>query len=148
MPEPFEMKLAKAQVIKMSTRQRIGWEQVKMAVRAYHASHNMTYAELAKRIGVSKGTLSVYLSHSPQADDRRGSTAEKIRDWIVEREPRLRQTLASTAKGAPKSQAVRVAGPARFRDKSDRNPAIIGGRPPPLGNIARRRSFGLHSMLE
>ena len=43
-----------------------------------------------------------------------------------------------------------VSGPARLRSGGKGKhaaPEVVGGREPPVGNIARRRGFGLHSMV-
>jgi hypothetical protein len=109
------------------------------ALQEARDKRKISLAEIADATDIAPRSLERYVSADPPVFS--GLVADKLTAWIEGRPGRGRPHVV------PPSL---VSGPARQRQgiKGPRAmPGIVGGANPPIGNIAKRRGFGLRSMV-
>jgi hypothetical protein len=151
-PEPFEMKLSNAHVLRAhpsvkSTSHRERWEPIREALNAYREETGLTIAALEAEIG------DIHLNEAMGINGRAPSAAAeaKVRDWIAEKVPTLAPAITTAdavAPQAPKSRRHQVPAKPEIRTQQNGSMRIIGGRPAATGNVARRRVFGMRQYIE
>lgn len=115
------------------------WRKTKEQIKNLRSQKGLLWADVAKEMGVSEGTLQGRLSDN---DIPTKINVDKMEKWV------LKQT---GEKPAPrrKSLAEHASGPARIRpiDPTHREqPEIIGGKEPVFDETLRLRQFGLRQL--
>lgn len=151
-PEPFEIKLSNAHVLRAhpsvrSTDHRARWEPIREALNAYREETGLTIAALEAEIG------DVHLADAIGANGSAPSVSAeaKVRDWIIQQNPALAPAIAAAdaiSPQAPKSKRHRVPNKPKIVTRQNGTMRIIGGRPAAVGNVARRRVFGMRQYIE
>lgn len=145
-PNPFKILLAKGSVRRASPRADTAAIPVPLDDRLRIISdfqdartkRRMSLDEIGDATDIAPRSLERYVSVDPPLFSR--MVAEKLEAWTAGKPVPHRRPLAVPAS--------LVSGRPRMRDRKDRGaPLVVGGMEPPVGNIARRRGFGLHSMV-
>jgi hypothetical protein len=155
-PKPFDVQLAGAAQVVRAMWHRTGgqrhapaeWEQkrpmFKAAIAEQRKARGLSQPEIAAEIGIPPQSLTSYLTPTGAVAGK--PTIAKLEAWL-ERMPAVKPEAASP-QPKRKSRALEAAGPARFRTEGGGGvPQVIGGNPPPIGNLARNRAFGLRAMV-
>jgi hypothetical protein len=157
-PKPFDVQLAgAAQVVRAMWHRRgsavkntriAEWELKRQAigevVKTQRKTRGLSNSEIAAEIGVPPKSLHSYLSANGAVAGK--PTIAKLETWTAKVAGKNPKPVPG--KPASKSQAHKVTGPARFRTEGGGGvPEVIGGNPPPVGNLARSRAFGLRAMV-
>ena len=147
-PKPFKITLSGGSVRRAAVRpHKKDWavsldDRVRIIkeLQTARSERKATLEEIADEIDVAPHSLELYVSATPPQFSK--TVAEKLAAWTDGREvPHKRPNAVP---------ASLVSGKARLREKraGDRSaPQVIGGKAPPVGNIARRRGFGLRTMV-
>lgn len=109
-------------------------------VQERRAQDSTTLKQLGDATDIAERSLQLYTSATnPNVFGR--DVADRLSAWAEDRPvPKRPRVVAPSL----------VSGPARLREGEKGKRAameVVGGRDPPIGNIARRRGFGLHSMV-
>ena len=109
-------------------------------VQARRSEDSTTLKQLGDATDIAERSLQLYVSATtPNVFGR--DVADRLSAWADGR------TVPKRPRVVPASL---VSGKARLRQGTKGSRAameVVGGREPPVGNIARRRGFGLHSMV-
>jgi hypothetical protein len=147
-PKPFRMELARGAVRRARHYPSRGkpvptLEERREIIRKVQEKRrvdHLSLRELGDLTDIAETSLERYVSATtPNVFGR--DIADRLTAWVEKR------PVPKRPKAVPPSL---VSGPARLRrgEKGERAaPEVVGGKEPPVGNIARRRGFGLHSMV-
>lgn len=146
-PKPFRMHLAKGSVRRAQHKaaSKKDWDvpladrlRIISALQDARSKRKATLEQIGDATDIAPRSVERYVSADPPVFSR--MVAEKLDAWAAGRAiPHKRPNAVAPSL---------VSGRARLREQHDRSaPEVVGGKSPPIGNLAKRRGFGLHSMV-